>query len=125
VWHVLQELIDAQMMQENLADLDCVDESAKWTALHYAVANHNAAMVKQLLDAGESMSWSCNFVLYGLFTRCLVALPHAQSNRRSSNCCMQVTVHALHFISCAVRAVSVLAPSHAHKGSRGPSSCCL
>jgi ankyrin repeat protein len=59
---MLQELIDALTMQENLADLDCVDESAKWTALHYAVANHNAPMVKQLLDAGESTRWSCGVV---------------------------------------------------------------
>jgi ankyrin repeat protein len=50
---VLQESIDGQLLVQHQGDVDCVDEAAKWTALHYAVAGHKVAMVKQLLDAGK------------------------------------------------------------------------
>lgn len=49
-----QDTIDAALLQQHQADIDCVDEAAKWSVLHYAVAGHKEAMVKQLLDAGAS-----------------------------------------------------------------------
>lgn len=50
----MQDAIDQALLQQHLADIDCVDETAKWTALHYAVAGHKESLVKQLLDAGAA-----------------------------------------------------------------------
>lgn len=85
VFHLcLQDVIDSQLLQQHTADIDCVDETAKWTALHYAVAGHKTDMVKQLLDAGASADIAAPGGMRPLHLAC--AGPVMTSSTRSKIC---------------------------------------
>lgn len=80
----MQDVIDAALLQQHQVDIDCVDETAKWTALHYAVAGHKQAMVKQLLDAGAAADIAAPGGIRPLHLAC--AGPITTASTRSKIC---------------------------------------
>jgi hypothetical protein len=81
---VSQDVIDAALLQQHQADIDCVDETAKWTALHYAVAGHKQSMVQQLLDAGAAADIAAPGGIRPLHLAC--AGPITTASTRSKIC---------------------------------------
>lgn len=77
-------MIDAALLQQHQADIDCVDETAKWTALHYAVAGQKQSMVKQLLDAGAAADIAAPGGIRPLHLAC--AGPITTASTRSKIC---------------------------------------
>lgn len=81
---VPQDVIDAALLQQHQADIDCVDETAKWTALHYAVAGHKQSLVQQLLDAGAAADIAAPGGIRPLHLAC--AGPITTASTRSKIC---------------------------------------
>jgi hypothetical protein len=80
----VQDVIEAALLQQHQADIDCVDETSKWTALHYAVAGHKQAMVRQLLDAGAAADIAAPGGIRPLHLAC--AGPITTASTRSKIC---------------------------------------